>query len=129
MLPYLEDLYDLRMVQANNYVRYVCLVCNGCYALPEVRDMGGYNPFEHKKKKPPINPSVLTRMLRSQCKQLEAAGEDKLLTLEVKAWWVEQKEEERIREEAAKKKKDEETKKKLAQFNKLKQELEMDGVI
>ncbi len=88
----------------------------------------GY-PWEEKKKKPPINPSVLTKMLRSQCKQLEAAGEDKLLTLEVKAWWIEQKDDERIREEAAKKKKDEEIKKKLAQFNKLKQELEMDGVI
>lgn len=83
----------------------------------------------HMKKKPPVNPSVLAKMLRSQCKQLEAAGEDQLLTQEVKAWWIEQKDEERIREEAAKKKKDEETKKKLAQFNRLKQELEMDGII
>jgi hypothetical protein len=85
--------------------------------------------LQMKKKQPPPNAGLLLKMLRSQCKQLEAAGAHQLLTQEVKAWWNEQKEEERIREEAAQKKKNEEIKKKLAQFNKLKQELEMDGVI
>lgn len=98
-------------------MNFVCADCHGV----------GMN--WEKKKKPPVNSNTMYKMLRSQCKQLEAAGEDKLLTQEVRAWWNEQKDEERIREEIAKQKKDEEIKKKLAQFNKLKQELEMDGVI